>query len=62
MLLLGIKSRQTLTSYCNALKIEPYTRSFSEEQFTRLNNLRIWRVNNGKICNFAKNEAPSQIA
>jgi hypothetical protein len=62
MSLLGIKSRQTLTSYCNALHIEPGIRSFSIEQFTKLNNLRKWRENNGKICNFAKNEAPSQIA
>jgi hypothetical protein len=62
MSLLGIKGRQTLTSYCNALQIEPYTRAFSEGQFTRLNNLRIWRKNKGRICDFVKNEALSQIA
>ena len=62
MTLLGIKSRQTLTSYCNALHIEPGIRSFSEEQFTKLNDLRKWRENNGKICNFVKNKAHSQIA
>jgi hypothetical protein len=58
--LLGIKSRQTLTSYCNALHIEPGLNFFSKEQFTLLNELRQWRENKGKICNFVKNKARSQ--
>jgi hypothetical protein len=61
MTLLGIKSRQTLTSYCNALRIPHGLHTFNEDQFQRINDLRQWREGKGRISDFIKNEAHSFV-
>lgn len=39
---LGIRSRTTLTDYCNLLSIPPGVRYFTQGEFEQLQQLRAW--------------------
>jgi hypothetical protein len=53
---LGIRSRTTLNSYCNALGIPCGLRYFMPDQYERLANLRDWVLQGYRISAFVLNE------
>lgn len=42
MVALGIRSRSTLTDYCNLIGIPPGVHDFTQEEFDQLKELRAW--------------------
>lgn len=52
---LGIRSRTTLTDYCNLLGIEPGIHYFTAEEFQQLQELRFWCKRGGRKGDFLKN-------
>jgi hypothetical protein len=49
---LGLRSRTSLTNYCNILSIPHGLHSFSAEEFQKLSDLRDWRLRGGRISDF----------
>jgi hypothetical protein len=49
---LGIKSRVTLNSYCNYLRIPAGVRYFTEAEYALILKLREWVLRGYRICDF----------
>ena len=52
---LDIRSRTTLTDYCNLLGILPGIHYFTAEEFQQLQELRAWCKRGGRKVDFLKN-------
>ena len=52
---LDIRSRTTLTDYCNLLGIPPGVHYFTAEEFQQLQELRFWCKRGGRKGDFLKN-------
>jgi hypothetical protein len=49
---MGIRSRTTLTTYCNYLRIPRWIRYFTENQRNRIIDLRRWIENGNAISDY----------
>lgn len=54
MTLLSIRSRSTLTEYCNLLGIMPGIRYFTQEEIEKLQELRSWCKRGGRKAEYRK--------
>jgi hypothetical protein len=53
---LGIRSRTTLTDYCNLLGIPPGVHYFTTEEFQQLQRLRAWCKRGGRKGDYLRSK------